>query len=149
MSTNTRVVRQSLRSAVKAGIGYFVAAFGLGFVLGTARVLEVAPAVGVLPATLIEVPIMLFASWHICAWIVRKLSVSSAPRARLAMGALAFTLLIAAETVLGVLGFGQTLQQQIAGYREPGAMLGLVAQLVFALFPLAQVMLTSKRSADQ
>jgi hypothetical protein len=149
MSTNTVFARQSLRSAVKAGVGYFAAAFGLGFVLGTARVLVVAPAVGVLPATLIEVPIMLVASWRICAWIVRKLSVSSAVRARVAMGALAFTLLIAAETTLGVLGFGQSLQQQLAGYREPGPMLGLAAQMAFALFPLAQAMLTSQRMPDQ
>ncbi len=141
--------RQYLKSAVTAGVGYFVAAFGLGFLLGTARVLVVAPAVGVVQATLIEVPIMLVASWRICSWIVRMLGVSSAPRARVTMGALAFTLLIAAETVLGVLGFGLTLQQQLAGYREPGPMLGLVAQIAFALFPLAQVMLTSKPSPGQ
>jgi hypothetical protein len=54
------------------------------------------------------------------------------------MGAVAFTLLIAAETVLGVVGFGQTLQQQLAGYRDTGPMLGLVAQIASALFPLAQ-----------
>jgi heme/copper-type cytochrome/quinol oxidase subunit 4 len=124
--------------AAKAGIGYFAAVFGLGFLLGAARVLVVAPAVGVLPATLIELPIMLIAAWRICIWLVRKLSVSSSLGPRAAMGAVAFTLLIAAETVLGVVGFGQTLQQQLAGYRDTGPMLGLVAQIASALFPLAQ-----------
>ncbi len=149
MSKNAISARHYLLSAVTAGVGYFAAAFGLGFVLGSARVLLVAPVVGVVQATLIEVPIMLVASWAICAWIVRHFSVSSAPRARVAMGAVAFTLLIAAETGLGVLGFGQTLQQQLASYRETGPMLGLAAQVAFALFPLAQAMLTSKPSPGQ
>ena len=149
MSRNAVFARHYLQSAVTAGVGYFVAAFGLGFLLGTARVLVVAPAVGVVQATLIEVPIMLVASWRICTWIVRKLGVSSAPRARVAMGVLAFTLLIAAEAMLGVVGFGRTLQQQLAAYREARPMLGLAAQVAFALFPLAQAMLTSKPSPGQ
>ena len=38
---------------------YFLMLFALGFVLGTIRVLFVAPMLGVLSATLLEVPLML------------------------------------------------------------------------------------------
>jgi hypothetical protein len=134
-----------MQVALKAGAGYFAAVFGLGFVLGTVRVLLVAPAVGVLPATLIELPIMLLASWRICAWSVRRFKVPSELRARVAMGALAFTLLIAAETALGVWGFGLTLQQLLTGYRDAGPLLGLAAQIAWAVFPLIQARLTSTR----
>lgn len=130
-----------MQFALKAGIGYFAAMFGLGFVLGSARVALVAPAVGVLPATLIELPIMLLVSWRFCVWMVRRFGVSSELPLRLAMGLIAFILLITAETILGVVGFRQTLSQQLAGYRETGPMLGLLAQIATAAFPIIQAKL--------
>jgi hypothetical protein len=132
-------------SAVKASVGYFALVFTLGFVLGTLRVLLVAPALGVLAATLIELPFMMLASWRICAWTMRKFNVSGKLNLRLAMGALALALLLAAEAALGVWVFRQTVQQQLAGYREPGPMLGLLAQIAFASFPLMQAGQLSSR----
>jgi hypothetical protein len=52
------------------------------------------------------------------------------------MGAGAFALLIAAETALGVYGFGRRLGAQVATYRSLPGGVGLAAQLLFALFPL-------------
>lgn len=46
-----------------AGLAYWAVVFALGFVLGTIRVTWVIPAVGLMPATLLELPIILGASW--------------------------------------------------------------------------------------
>jgi hypothetical protein len=61
------------------------------------------------------------------------------------MGAVAFAMLIGAETILGVVGFHRTIEQQLAVYRETGPMLGLMAQIVFAVFPITQSLVTSQR----
>lgn len=132
-------------SAMKAGTAYFAAAFMLGFAMGTVRVLVIAPIMGHVPATVLELPIMLAASWIICAWTIRGFGVSSEIGIRGAMGAMAFALLIAAETVLGVVGFGRSMDQQLATYYETASMLGLLAQIAFALLPVVQRVVPSAR----
>lgn len=42
-----------------AGLAYWAVVFALGFVLGTIRVLWLAPLVGLIPATALELPVML------------------------------------------------------------------------------------------
>lgn len=124
--------------AVRAGAAYFAAMFALGFLLGTARVLWLAPRAGAWGAVLIETPVMLAASWFVCGRAVRRWRVPADTPARLAMGAVAFVLLIGAETALGVIGFGRTLAEQGAAFRSPEGLTGLAAQLVFAAFPLVR-----------
>ena len=48
---------------IAAALRYFGIIFALGFVLGTIRTLWLAPIVGTVGAVLIELPIMLIASW--------------------------------------------------------------------------------------
>ena len=122
-----------------AGAVYFLAVYVVGFVLGTARVLFVAPRLGATGAVLIELPVMLAASWIACRWIVGRMAVPSRAPARLAMGASAFALLMLAETALGRLAFGQTLAVQIAAMREIPGLIGLAGQMLFALVPLLQL----------
>ena len=69
-----------------AGTAYFAIAFTLGFALGSLRVLFVEPRLGPLGAVLVEMPIMLMASWVVCRWLIDRLSIRT-PAARLAMGA--------------------------------------------------------------
>lgn len=127
--------------AIGAGFLYFVLIFALGFALGVARtlLLQNAPGVGRLTAVLIELPIMLAASWFVCAAIVRRLGVPKQIPARLAMGATAFACLLAAETAIGLVVGGRTLATQVALYAEPSYALGLAAQIAFALIPLLQM----------
>jgi hypothetical protein len=125
------------------GALYFAAVFAVGFVLGTVRVLVIAPRLGELASTLIELPIILTAAWLICGAIIKRLAVPRAPGARIAMGVVAFALLMAAEAGLSVALFGNTLEGHIAGYRALPAATGLVGQVVFALFPWLQL-----RAAD-
>jgi hypothetical protein len=117
-----------------AGATYWGMVFALGFVLGTMRVLWIAPVIGVLPATALELPVMLGASWFAAGWLTRRFRIAGSGEA-LAMGALAFALLMAAECALAVGLMGQTAGEWLAGHAEPHALLGLAAQVAFALMP--------------
>lgn len=120
---------------IPAAFAYFALIFALGFALGAVRVLVTAPAMGEVWATALELPVMLAASWVVCAWAIKRFAVPPQGGPRLGMGLLALLLLLSAETVLGVYGFGRTLAEQAAAYRNPGQFLGLLAQIAFAAFP--------------
>lgn len=117
-----------------AGAAYWAIVFALGFVLGTLRVLWVAPAIGLLPATMLELPVILTASWFAAGWLVRRFAIASRGEA-LAAGALAFAILMAAECALASVLMGQSPAQWLAGLRQPHALLGLAGQVMFALMP--------------
>jgi len=126
----------AMKRALIAATVYFLALFSLGFVLGTIRVMVVAPRLGDLPATAAEVPIMLAASLFASRWAVRRWQVSSATHARLAMTVWFLGLLLAFETLLGLALFGRTLAQQVAAFAAPAGLLGLAAQVIAAGMPL-------------
>ena len=117
-----------------AAIVYWAMVFALRFVLGTVRVLWVIPLVGLMPATLLELPIILAASWLAAGWLVRRFGIAGGGEA-LAVGALAFAILMAAECALAGVLTGQTPAQWLADLRQPHALLGLAGQVVFALMP--------------
>jgi hypothetical protein len=115
--------------------------FALGFLLGVVRTLFVqeAPSTGRLPGVLIELPIMLVASWFLCRYTVRRFRVAPTVVARATMGGVAFALLLLAEMLVGVLLFGRTPAEQVALYRDTSYAAGLAAQMAFALMPLIQL----------
>lgn len=119
---------------LRAAIAYWAVVFALGFVLGTVRTLWLAPAIGLVPATLAELPVMLAASWVASGWLVRRFAIATAG-AGLVMGALAFVLLMAAECALAVGLIGQMPGEWLAGLGQPHALLGLAGQIAFALMP--------------
>jgi hypothetical protein len=125
-------------SPLVAGVFYFALVFALGFVLGTLRtvVVQRAPGDGRLIGVLVELPIMLAASWFLCRLLVRRMRVAPAAFQRAAMGGVAFALLLLAELALGALLFGRTPVEHVALYREPSYALGLAAQIGFGLMPL-------------
>jgi hypothetical protein len=128
-----------MATALRAGIAYFLIVFAIGFVLGTVRVLVVAPQFGATHAVLIELPIMLTASWIACAWLVRRFKVAGEFGARLVMGAFALALLMAGELAVSLFAFGRTVEEHFTVYGTLDAQLGLAAQLLFAAFLLIQV----------
>lgn len=71
--------------------------------------------------------------------IPQVVAVAPAAGARLAMGGVAFALLMAAEMLVGVLLAGRSPAAHLALYREPSHALGLLAQIGFALMPLLQL----------
>jgi hypothetical protein len=129
-----------LVSALLGACVYAVVVFVVGFALGTIRVMITAPALGSPLATLIEIPLMLAASRNLCAYVVRKFEVELMISDRLAMGAVAFVVLIALETLLGIYGFGRSLSDLVQSYREVGPAMGLMAQVAFAAFPALQLL---------
>ncbi len=123
---------------LRAAIAYWAVVFALGFALGTLRTLWLAPTIGLVPATLAELPVMLAASWWAAGWLVRRFAITSGGTA-LAMGALAFALLMAAELALAVGLLGQSAGEWLSGFGTLHAQLGLAGQLLFALMPWLRV----------
>jgi len=81
---------------------------------------------------------MLAISWLVCGYFIATFSVGFRLSERVAMGVIALALLLAAETILGAVGFGRSLAEQLVAYRQPGPAMGLAAQLAFAAFPTIQ-----------
>jgi hypothetical protein len=120
-----------------AGALYAIIVFLIGFILGTIRVLLVAPRLGETTAVILEAPMMLAASWFVCRWCVRRLDVGRTVPTRSLMGLVAFLVLVSAEVGLGAV-FGRSLVDQLAAFKfSPGA-IGLGAQAIFAMFPVIQ-----------
>ena len=118
---------------------YFAIVFSLAFALGIVRTLVVAPRTGDVIAVLIETPIILLVSWFAAQGSARRFAVAARAPDRLVMGLVAFTLLMAVETALGVMLFARPLAQQITAFATPAGAIGLLAQIAFGLMPLLAV----------
>ncbi len=127
-----------IKPSIIAGLWWFAVIFAAGFVLGTLRALVTGPLWGEVMATVFEVPVMWALAWLSCGWLIRTHRVGPGVRPRLVMGLVFFTVLMLAEQALGVYGFGRSLAEQRAVFREVPALVGLAAQLVTAGFPLLQ-----------
>lgn len=125
-----------MKRTLIAATVYFLVLFALGFVLGTIRMLFVAPKLGVLIATLLEVPLMLTAAFLICRWAIGRWHVPPALSGRGAMVLWFFVLLALFETLVGVALFGRTLAGTWAGLATRAGLIGLTAQIIAALLPV-------------
>jgi hypothetical protein len=135
------LARRPLAVAIWAGCAYFGTVFALGFLLGTVRTLFVADTPGErrLLGVLLELPVMLAASWFACRWIVRAAAVAPDITMRALMGGTAFVLLIVAEMVVGVGLFHRSPAEHFALYRDASYAIGLAAQVVFAAMPVLRL----------
>lgn len=124
--------------AARAGIRYGLLVFAVGFLLGTLRYLVVAPRLGQTAAVIIELPLILAASWWISRRLVAVHDVPDELGARSGMGAIALSLLLFLETSVGWMAFDVSPGQQLMNLRETPAALGLAGQLLFATFPALQ-----------
>jgi len=124
--------------ATTAGALYAIVVFSIGFILGTIRVLLLAPRLGETTAVIIEAPIMLAASWFICRWCVDRLDVRRTVPVRSLMSLVGFAVLMSA-------GRTWCRARSITGpnsLQDTGSMpdaIGLAAQIVFVTFPLVEV----------
>ena len=129
----------SVTRVLTAGSAYFGMIFILGFALGVVRVLITAPRLGVLGAVVLELPIILAASWLAARFCVARFAVGPHATQRLSMGAIAFCLTIAAECALSVFLFRRPPGQFLALYvRDLAGAVGLGGQVLFALIPYIQ-----------
>jgi hypothetical protein len=127
-----------MAKAAAAGFAYVAAVFAIAFALGALRVSFVAPRVGELAAVMIEIPFILTASWIICAKMVTRFGVPALLGPRIGVGLVAFTVLMVAETLLG-LAMGRSLACQISAYGAPAASVGLAGQFLFGCVPVMQL----------
>ena len=127
-----------MTTAIRAGLAYFLIVFAIAFGLGVIRVSFIVPRIGELAAVCIEGPLVLAISWAVCRRVVRRFAVPPGAAPRLAMGALAFTLLMAAELALSVTLGGLSAAQHGALYRVLAQQIGLAAQIGFAAIPWLQ-----------
>lgn len=118
----------------RAGAAYWAIVFALGFLLGTVRVLWLEPAIGTLPAVLAEMPVMLVASWLSARWLLERFAIVRA-RAALAMGVLAFAMLMGSEVLFAIVLPGNSPQQWMAGMATTAGLMGLCGQVLFGLLP--------------
>lgn len=132
--------------ALKAAAAYFCATFATGFVLGTIRTLLVEPTTGALGAVALELPVMLAVSWIACGWALRRFDVESRFSPRLVMGLVAFALLIGAELWVSTALAGRSVGEHLALYRTAPALLGLAAQLAYAIFPLMRLQIAGRQT---
>lgn len=120
---------------LKPALVYFGIAFAAGFVLGVGRVLALEPRVGEVVAVLIECPIILFISFRAARWTLRHYAPAAELKQRLAIGLLAFVLLMGAELGLTT-ARGVGLREYLGNRAEPAGVIGLASQFVFALIPM-------------
>ena len=135
MATRTSEA-SSAQQVILAGFLYFAGVFAVGFILGTARVLLLEPTFGPLRPVLIELLIILGASWWICRRIAEAMKLSESRGVRIGMGASAFVFLMAAELTLSIAAFGRSPVDYLAAWMTPHGAAGLAGQLAFAAFPL-------------
>jgi hypothetical protein len=124
--------------AIKTGFIYFLIMFAVGFALGVVRVLLVVPHVGELYAVLLEVPLMVFISWQVSRWVLRRYFKGNDLQNYLIIGVSALLFLIIVEYLLAVTVFHRSTSEFILGLQSlPGA-IGLTGQIIFGAIPVMQ-----------
>ena len=132
-------------AALVAALPYTLTVFAAGAVLGTLRVLWLAPRLGEGGAILLEVPVMLAVSFLVARAVVRWRRVPARLGPRLLMGVAAFALLQGAEAALAIGAFGRTLAEHLATIAAPARLPGLAAQAVFAAMPALLLLAPARR----
>lgn len=117
-----------------ASLTYFGLVFAAGFLLGLVRVLFVVPELGERTAELIEMPIMLVVIYFSARFIIKRFTITEAPRL-VAVGCLALLILLAVE-FSAVLQLRNLTIEQYLTERDPVAGITYLAGLlVFASMP--------------
>lgn len=129
-------VGYDLKQTLLAGLIYALMTFAVGFLFGTVRVLFLAPRVGELLAVIAEFPLIIFASYLLARWTIRKTRIPPRPSPRIIMGIAAFATLMVCEIVTSIWLFGNSFAQHLAHYSQPHAWIGVAGQLLFAAIPV-------------
>lgn len=132
------------RGPLVAALAYWAVVFAAGLILGTLRVLVLAPMAGETLSVVLEIPLMLAVSWIASRRICRRFAVPVRTWPRLLMGGAAFALLMSAEVALSVSAFGRTPGAWAASLATPAGLIGLAAQIGFGIIPALQAAIQPK-----
>lgn len=124
--------------AFKVGFLYFLITFVVAFAMGVVRVTFVIPLVGELTAVLIEVPLMIFISWKVSAWVMSRYFSDHAVKDYLVVGSTAFLFLMITEYFLAVFAFGRTAEDYFLSLKTGPGFIGFLGQVGFAAVPWVQ-----------
>jgi hypothetical protein len=117
-------------------LAYFAIVFGIGFLLGTIRVLWIVPQLGVRYAELAEMPVMLLAIFFAARWVTKHFVVTPIVTTRLAVGISALICLLIAEFTVVLWPQGITIAESIANRDPISGAAYIISLIMFALMPL-------------
>jgi hypothetical protein len=120
--------------AILGGLAYFCLVFGAGAVLGTLRVLWVAPAIGARAAELLELPAMLAIAALAARFLVQRLRLAGGER--LAAGMIGFALVVACEFTVVLAARGLTVARYFESFDPVSGTAYWLALLAFMVLPL-------------
>ncbi len=120
---------------VKLGLAYFALVFAIGFILGTLRVLWLVPALGERQAELLEIPVMIAASFLVARFLVTRERPPLSHMNALWAGVIALFLLLGAEFTIVLELRGFSLSEYFATRDPISATAYYASLLVFMLLP--------------
>ena len=106
----------------------------MALVAGVVRTLVIAPLLGTTVAVLLEVPLIVAASWVGASRLLRGRLFNNLQL--VVMGAVAFLLTMSSEVVLARLLRGQSICDWAANVATPLGLVGLAGQIAFGAMPL-------------
>jgi|JI9StandDraft_1071089.scaffolds.fasta_scaffold406948_2 hypothetical protein len=125
-----------MKKVIKYGFLYFLGIFIFAFGLGIIRNIFVIPYIGALYGVLLEIPILLTASWFYSLLIINRYSVSRDSKTLFYFGGFAFIILMIVEAIFSLAIFGRTWTEFLSELQTLHGALGLFAQIIFGIIPL-------------
>jgi membrane associated rhomboid family serine protease len=124
-----------IRRSFKAGAVYFLLLYVIGFLLGAARELLLAPRFGVVVASALEALPMLAAIFHFAPLLARRFGVAPKSGGRIVMGLAGLALLIGAEIAMTRAMRGLSPEQWLAHFASVEGMIYAALLAAFAAMP--------------
>jgi len=119
----------------RVALAYFASVFSIGFVLGAARALWIAPRLGERVAELVEIPVMVVASFLVARALMLRAGAVGI-RAAALVGLAALALLFCAELAVVWFVRGQTLVEYAASRDHVSGSAYVLGLLLFAVMPV-------------
>jgi len=127
--------------AIAGGALYAGGVFSFAFITGAIRTILVASNIGISPVAgvILELPLILLIAWTLCELAIRDSKAPATIGTRAIMGGTALAMIMGAEMLVSFIVAGNNPSVFVASYHRPEALLGLIGQIVAALFPLLQM----------
>ncbi len=116
------------------GVAYFAVVFGVGFILGTIRVLWLEPQLGQRSAELIEAPLMLVAIYFAASFVVKRFKASRSVE-YFYSGVMALSILLIVEFSVVLALQGLSIREYLAQRDPVAGVVYVVMLIIYAVTP--------------